>query len=277
MSFFKTIIIKTINLFRRPKVVNISAEISLTTPNNILKGKKVVITGGTKGIGKAMAKRFVNAGAEVVITGRDENEVKEVSNEISCYGLTLNLQEIESFEDKVNQAWDILNGIDCLVNNAGISLHEASFFDVTLETFDSQFITNFKGPFFLTQKVVEKLIMKGRKGHILFISSETGSTADVRPYGLSKAALNSFVKGLASLLVKDNIRVNAIAPGVVATAMTGHSSDENLYYPYNSIGRLYVPEEIAEIASFLLSDVSNCVSGQIIECNNARTINARWK
>ncbi len=115
------------------------------------------------------------------------------------------------------------------------------------------------------------------RGNILFVSSETGDTMDIRPYGLTKAATNSLVQGLAYLLAKKNIRVNAVAPGVTATDMTGLSADGNLNYGGNITERVYLPEEVAEVAGFLLSDASGCMSGQILVCNNAKTVNARWK
>ena len=85
------------------------------------------------------------------------------------------------------------------------------------------------------------------------------------------------VQGLACLFVKDNIRVNAVAPGITASDMTGIKSDGNLFLSINATERVYLPEEVAETACFLLSDASGCVSGQIILCNNGRTINPRWK
>ena len=100
---------------------------------------------------------------------------------------------------------------------------------------------------------------------------------DFRPYGFTKAAVNSMVQGLAYLFSKDSIRINAVAPGITASDMTGLSSEGNLYFPMNMNERVYLPEEVAEVSSYLLSDVSGCVSGQIITCNNARTVNARWK
>lgn len=112
---------------------------------------------------------------------------------------------------------------------------------------------------------------------MLFISSETGETVDIRPYGFTKAAINSMMQGLACLFVKDGIRVNAVAPGITASDMTGLKADGNLYLECNSINRVYLPEEVAETACFLLSDVSGCISGQVIVCNNGRTINPRWK
>ena len=177
----------------------------------------------------------------------------------------------------MNQANQMLGGVNCIVNNAGISLHESTFFDVTSETFDKQVNTNLKGGFFLTQKFVEILKKEQRTGTVLFTSSETGDTMDFRPYGFTKAAVNSMVQGLAYLFSKDGIRVNAVAPGVTTSDMTGFKADGNLYEPGSSIERVYLPEEVAETACFLLSDAAGCVSGQIITCNNAKTVNARWK
>ena len=97
------------------------------------------------------------------------------------------------------------------------------------------------------------------------------------PYGFTKAAINSMVQGLAYLFISQGIRINAVAPGVTASDMTGLSSDGNLYLPYNATERVYLPEEVAETACFLLSDASGCISGQVIVCNNGKTINARWK
>lgn len=260
-----------------PRPVNLTAQIRLVAPDKILDKKKIIITGGTKGLGLAMARKFIKEGAKVIITGRNLSATEKVANEIGCEFLSLNLEDIHSISDFVGHATKILGGIDCLVNNAGISLHEKTFFDVTPETFEAQFHTNLEGPFFLTQEVVKYKTQNDRKGDILFISSETGFTADIRPYGLTKAAMNSLTQGLAYLLSPHNIRVNAIAPGVVATDMTGHSPYGNLSNSLNSIGRLYLPEEMAEIAAFVLSDSSSVISGQIIGCNNARTVNARWK
>ena len=187
------------------------------------------------------------------------------------------MQNTAELDDFIGEADRILGGVDSLVNNAGISLHEPTFFDVTPETFDAQIATNLRGGFFLTQSFTRLLLREKRKGNVLFVSSETGETVDIRPYGFTKAAVNSMVKGLACLFVKDGIRVNAIAPGITATDMTGLKAGGNLYLECNATERVYLPEEVAETACFLLSDVSGCISGQIILCNNGRTINPRWK
>lgn len=258
-------------------VVNVKAEISLSSPTEKLAGKKVILTGGGRGLGAAMAKKFVQEGASVLITGRNEDTLKKTSEEIGCSYMVLDMMSPEKFDKFISEAESKLDGLDILVNNAGVSLHENSFFDVVPDGFDTQIDTNFKGGYFLTQRFIKKMIESGRAGNVLFISSETGETVDFRPYGFTKAAVNSMVQGLAHLYAKNNIRVNAIAPGVTASDMTGFKADDNLYTDYNRIGRIYLPEEVAEVASFLISDISNCVSGQIIACNNAQSVNARWK
>lgn len=258
-------------------IKNIKADISYLQPNALLKGKKIIITGGGRGLGAAMAEKFVKEGADVLIAGRTKMRIKETAERIGCKYLTIDVSRVETFADFITKADEILCGINCIVNNAGISLHESTFFDVTPNTFDQQIDTNFKGAFFLTQEFLRKVKNENRKANVLFISSETGDTMDFRPYGFTKAAVNSMTQGLAYLFAKDNIRVNAIAPGVTASDMTGIKTDGNLYASTNHTERVYLPEEVAETACFLLSDASGCISGQIITCNNAKTINARWK
>jgi hypothetical protein len=102
-----------------------------------------------------------------------------------------------------------------------------------------------------------------------------GFLSDNLPYGITKAAINSFVQGLAYEVIKSGIRVNGIAPGVTASDMTGFKVEENLYLPTNRSERVYLPEEVAEVASFLLSDISLCISGQIIVCDEGKVINFR--
>lgn len=256
---------------------NIKADIHYLSPSNKLKGKRIIVTGGGKGLGAAMATKFVSEGAIVLISGRNEKTLKEKAGQIGCKYLTLDIQDTDSLDKFIYEADRILGGVDCLVNNAGISLHEPTFFDVTPTTFDAQIATNLRGGFFLTQSFTKLLLREKRKGNVLFVSSETGETVDIRPYGFTKAAINSMVQGLACLFVKDNIRVNAVAPGITASDMTGFKADGNLFLECNATNRVYLPEEVAETACFLLSDVSGCISGQIIICNNGRTLNPRWK
>ena len=258
----------------RPVVANIS----YLTPNEILKGKKIIITGGGRGLGYSMSKRFVSEGADVLIAGRNEDVLKKSASEISCKYLPLDVQDINGIKDFIREADKVLGGANCLVNNAGISLHENSILEVTQEQFDSQINTNFRGPYFMTKAFMELCNVGNDNGFkkILFISSETSMTVDERPYGLTKAAINSLVQGLAHKYVKQNYRIHALAPGVTLSDMVGKRDDSNLAGG-GITGRYYLPDEVAEVATFLLCDASNCLNGQVLVCNEGKTINARWK
>jgi len=264
-----------LNLVKRP--IRLEANISYLSPSNRLVGKNIIVTGGGRGLGAAMAERFVKEGACVLIAGRTESTLKETASRVGCKYLVLDVADVNSFDAFLREAKQELGGIDCLVNNAGISLHEPTFFDVTPETFDKQISINMKGGYFLTQKVIKEWVEKEQIGSVLFISSETGDMMDFRPYGFTKVAVNSMVQGLAYLFAKRGIRINAVAPGVTVSDMTGQGTDGNLYHKKNMLGRVYMPEEVAETACFLLSEAAGCISGQIITCNNAKSINARWK
>lgn len=274
---FKSILKKFLSFLLHGKQRPVYAKIVCLDSSKKLEGKKVVVTGGGRGLGASMAEKFVKEGASVLIAGRNESVLKATADKIGCQYLTLDVSDVSSFDSFIEKSEELLGGITSLVNNAGISLHEKTFFDVTPETFDSQINTNMKGSFFLTQKVIRLWKEKNLKGDVLFISSETGDMMDFRPYGFTKVAVNSMVQGLAYLFAKDQIRINAVAPGVIISDMTGQRIDGNLYHKKNMLGRVYLPDEVAETACFLLSDAAGCISGQIITCNNAKSVNARWK
>lgn len=271
----KNLIKKLVRLAFNAPSKKIYAQILYTQPGRALVGKKIIITGGASGLGAAMAKKFKENGAEVLIAGRNENLLKETAEKINCKYLMLDTLKTNEFEDFVLKADDMLGGVNVLVNNAAISLHEKSFFDVTEETFDQQINTNLKGSFFLSQHFLKYLKSREKKGNVLFVSSETALQCDHRPYSYTKTAINSMVQGLAYLFHKDGIRVNAICPGPFCSKMSGKDPNGDLYM--NDRDRWYLPEELAEVALFLISDVSGCISGQIIACNNTRTYLPREK
>lgn len=257
--------------------INLAAEISYRNPSGLLKGRRILITGGGRGLGYSMAQKFVAEGGIVTISGRNADTLRKSAQEIGCEYIVMDMLDISSFPTLLGQASNKMGGVDCLVNNAGVSFHEGNIMNVTPEQFDLQFGTNLRGSYFLTKEFISQTNDANIKRNILFVSSERGFLADDLPYGLTKVAINSLVKGLAFRFLKNGIRVNGIAPGVTSSDMTGVAKDGNLYYPYNSNDRAYLPEEVAEVATFLLSDVSGCISGEIIQCNEAKTVNAHWR
>ena len=163
-----------------------------------------------------------------------------------------------------------------LVSNAGVSLHEGDFRHVTEEGWDIQLNTNLKGNYFLVKGFIEYLEKKeDKKGNIVVITSERGRRSDDLPYGLTKVASDSFVECFASRVIKEGIRINGVAPGVTASDMTGVNRNENMYADWQPTNRFFLPEEVAEVVNFLLSDISNCISGEIIACDQGRYI-SHW-
>ena len=256
--------------------INITTEIVQKTPNEIFKNKNILITGGGDGLGFYIAKKCVEEGAKVLIVGRKEEKLKaavEKLGEKASY-MQFDVQKVEEMKTFIDEAYKKLGVIDCLVNNAGISLHEKEMKKVEIEGFDSQFNTNLRGSYFLAQAYLKKLEEeKQENGNIIFISSERGAQCDDIPYGLTKVAINSLTEGLSRRYYKSGVRVNAVAPGITASNMTKINKDENLYCEYNASERFFVPEEVAEVVAFLISDVSKCISGEVIYCDAGNHLN----
>ena len=238
----------------------------------ILEGKKILITGGSRGLGYAIAKRCLEEKAVVTITGRSkevlEEAKKSLGNPENLFVFEHDVRQYDKDDELILNARRAMNGIDCLINNAGVSVHNIDYSNCTEEKWDSQMDTNLKGVYFLTQAYMKYYEEVGKKsGKIINMVSERGLYGDDVPYGMAKRALISYTEGLARKLILKGVRVNAIAPGVTATEMTGYDPEDNLLRRYAVGRRVLLPEEIAEVAIFMISDASNCISGQVIACN----------
>ena len=254
-------------------VVKITAEVKVNTTSKSLQGKNVLITGGAHGIGYSIAKKCIDEGAVVLICGRNIERLQQAQRTLGgeklCKIMSFDISDVEKAEDFLNDCYRLMdNRIDCLVNNAGVSLHEKDFRHVTVEGFDRQFNTNYRGTYFLTKYYLEQQIKRNniQGTNVLFLSSERGSFHTDIPYGLTKALINSLIGGLNNRLAAEGLRVNALAPGVTVSEMTGRSSDD-LFYNGSPCGRVFLPEEMAEVAAFLLSDFSKCISGEVVHCD----------
>lgn len=254
---------------------HITVTINQKISNQRLADKNILITGGSRGIGYYIAKQAIAEGANVLIVARKENSLKKAQSELGdkCKILSFDISNVSGMDKFYSEAFTLFNGrIDCLVNNAGVSFHEGSFRNVTEEGFEAQFNVNFKGSYFMAKKYVELAeLHKQSAANVLFITSERGSFCTEIPYGLSKASIKSLVGSLSrNLYGKENIRVNALAPGVTASEMTGHAIDGDYSDANSPIGRIFHPAEMAEVACFLLSDNSTCISGETIHCDAGR-------
>lgn len=247
----------------------------------LLKGKVAIVTGGTRGIGYSIVKTYLENGATVVLWGsRKESAEKAVASlktEKKTYkveGMYPDLTNAKEVEDAVNAVAKKYGKIDILVNNAGVSATE-SIYDYAPEKFDSVMMLNVNAVFYAIRAVAP--IMKNQGGGVIISTSSMvslyGQPAGVA-YPASKFALNGMTKSLARELAKDNIRVNAVAPGVTNTDMVANLPEAMREGVKKTIplGRIGEPEDIANAFLYLASDAASYVTGEILSVDGcART------
>lgn len=246
----------------------------------LLHERRVLITGGSSGIGLAIAKKCLSEGAVVVITGRDEGKlhaVAELLNNSELHVLQWDISEVDLCQTKLADAMRLAGGhFDVLVNNAGILGGHREFLDLTEEAWDQITSVNTKGLVFLTQQIVRQWIGAACEGKIINMSSMRG-TLGVKdgPYGMSKWGVDGLTHGLGRTLAPYGIIVNGIAPGIIATDSINIKNvnvEQNAYLNTAPIARFGLPEEIAELAVFLMSDAANYIVGQTIVCDGGYTL-----
>lgn len=236
-----------------------------------LLGKVAIITGASRGIGRAIAIELGKEGASVVINySKDEDGAKEtleVLRELGvvAYAIKRDVSSFEGAEEIINKTLEHFGKVDIVVNNAARSTL-GLFMDATREDIEGLISTNLLGAMYLTKLAIPHMLGKG--GAVLNISSmwgEVGASCEVL-YSTSKGGLNLFTKALAKEMAPSNIRVNAIAPGVIDTKMNSFLSQEERAELENEIpvGRFGLPEEIGKTAVFLCSDDSSYITGQIL-------------
>ena len=230
---------------------------------HILEGKHALITGGTSGIGLAIAKKMIACGATVTVIGRDPIKAKNVADELKCGFLIMDLTDTTAMIQAVN-AFLQDNKIDILVNSAGV-LDKEKWLEKTPENFDLVMNTNLKAAYFMCQTVAKHMIQHGINGHILNVSSSSSMRPAWGPYQLSKRAMNGMTLGFAQRLAPKGITVNGLAPGVTMTPMASSfvKDTDNLAY-YNPLRRAETPEEIANLAVFLASNLGTSIVGDTV-------------
>ena len=248
-----------------------------------LENKAAIITGGVQGIGLAIARRFLDDGARVVIADKDEDAGDEAMSMLGELGavrfIHCDVGDRLSVRNLVAATVDAFGQIDILVNNAGI-VHAAEFLELAEEDFDRVIRTNLKGAFLVGQAVAKRMVKQiadgGDLGTIINLSSINAvvAIADQVPYCVSKGGVSQLTRVMALALAPHGIRVNAIGPGSIQTAMLRNvvNDDEarRRVLSRTPVGRICEASEIAAVAAFLASDDASYITGQTIYADGGR-------
>lgn len=239
----------------------------------MLKGKVALITGGVRGIGKAISLCFAKAGANIAVnytSDKSEADAQKLVEEINALGvkaiaIKADVSQLEQAQQLINQALITFGQLDILVNNAGIT-KDMLLLRMKEEEFDQVLAVNLKGVFNCSKVATKAMLKTG--GSIINMSSVVGlnGNAGQSNYAASKAGIIGFTKSVAKEFASRNIRVNAIAPGFIQTDMTEVLSDKVKEEIMKQIPmkRLGITEEVAQVALFLASDCSSYVTGEVI-------------
>ncbi|MFC5408723.1 3-oxoacyl-[acyl-carrier-protein] reductase [Larkinella bovis] len=240
---------------------------------SLLQGKVALITGASRGIGRAIAIRFAQEGAHIAFTYLSSVEKGQaLEAELSAYGIKAkgyrsDASDYKAAEELASQIVADFGTIDAVVNNAGIT-RDGLLMRMSEEQWDAVINVNLKSVFNLTKAVI-KPMMKAKKGSIINLTSVVGirGNAGQANYAASKAGIIGFTKSVALELGSRNIRSNAIAPGFIETEMTGEINEKAMEEWKQSIPlkRGGQPEEVADCALFLASDLSRYITGQVLQ------------
>lgn len=246
-------------------------------PDFRLDGKKALVTGAARGLGKAIADGLAESGATVYGTSRDADSARLISERYGTPALLVDITghpTVTRFADHLMQE---SGGIDLLVNNAGVNVPKPAL-DLTAEDWDTVFDTNLKGSFFLTTSLARHWIKSGTQGAIVNVASQAGIVGieERAAYGTSKAGLIHLTKILALEWAQAGIRVNAVAPTFVRTELTASTLSRPDWaaelLSRIPIGRFGEPEDIAGAVAFLLSDAASLITGHTLAIDGGYTI-----
>jgi 3-oxoacyl-[acyl-carrier protein] reductase len=247
-----------------------------------LENKKAIITGSARGIGKAIARKFLQEGAHVFLVDIQEERLLKTRDELASLGGEVQTYiadvskkaQVQSLRETVLKTW---GEVDILVNNAGIAIVE-NFLDLKEENWDRTLEVNLKSMFLVSQVVAREMVKRGRGGAIVNMASTNGllGEAGLAHYNASKAGVILLTKTLAIELAPYNIRVNCVCPGFIKTELAAEAGFDDTFIaeyvkkiPLNRHGK---PEEVANVFAFLASDEASFITGASIVIDGGQII-----
>lgn len=235
-----------------------------------LKGKVALVAGGTGGIGYAIAKKLSEVGCKVIVSGTNKEKLTEISKKLNCKTIILDYSDTNSLPQSISNAVRCYGKLDFFISSVGVHTENTNFFNMSNNEFKRVMQINLEGTYFACQLVSKYMIQNKVSGRILIISSSRGSEPAWSPYGISKWGLNGLIEGIAKLLLPYGIVVNGIAPGPTATALVGYKDGDSIYAKDNFAYRYVMPEEVANLAKYLICDSGEMIVGEIIHISGGR-------
>lgn len=247
-----------------------------------LKSKAVLLTGGSQGIGQAIALKFIREGARLAVADRDAKALEETVALLRAEGgevlpIEADLQDKDQIERMIDESLQTFGGIDVLINNAGIC-RPAPLLDISEESWDQHLAINLKAPFLASQRLAREWVKSGQRGTIVNTSSVNGIQAEANQvhYNASKGGLNLLTMSMALELAPSGIRVNAVCPGFIETRLTRPAIQNEAviteYLKSVPMGRVGQPDEIADVVLFLASEESRYITGHCLVVDGGQVI-----
>ena len=241
--------------------------------------RKALVTGASRGIGYAIAKKLVQNGDAVVITGRKKETLERAAAELgkNVFPMVWDAAEFDKAEEKIREAAEMLGGLDIVVNNAGIFARRSewdkkSLLKTTVKEWQDVIDVNASAVFFTMQASVNYMLENGVKGNILNITSVAGEEPVFGAYGGSKILATGLTRGWGKMFASDGITINGIAPGPVATEMNNWHEGDSMKHDRIPYGRFATIDEVAALAMYLLDEKAKMICGETVIIDGAYSI-----